>query len=243
MDFAENLLSSRRGTILIGVGAAVLAAILLVVYLNRYRASVKGAGEPATVLVAKSLIQKGAPGNIIGTTHQFQVASIPKDQLKNGAITDPDSLRGLVASHDIYPGQQLTLAEFAPAAPGSLQTSLVKRDRAISIPFDASHGLVGQISPGDHVDVYVGFNQPGPGGTQPVLKQLMENVLVLGTPGIGASNGNIILRARGVQAAALAYAADNGTLWLVLRPASGARPVRPGLMTAQRLLIGVRPVK
>ena len=138
MEFADNLLSSRRGMILVGAGAAVLAAILLVVYLNRSRASLKGSGEPATVLVAKNLIQKGAPGNIIGSTHQFQVASIPKSQLKDGALTDPDALRGLVTTENIYPGQQLTLDDFTPTVPGSLQSNLTKGDRAISIPFDAS---------------------------------------------------------------------------------------------------------
>ena len=243
MDFAENLFSSRRGTILVGVGAAVLAAILLIVYLNRYRASLKSSGEPATVLVAKSLIQKGSPGNIIGNTHQFQVASIPNHELKSGALTDPSTLRGLVAAEDIYPGQQLTLAEFTPTVVGSLQTNLAKGDRAISIPFDDSHGLIGQISPGDHVDVYVGLNQQGPGGAVPVIKKLIGDALVLGTPGAGASGGNIVLRAQGPEAAELAFASDNGKLWLVLRPASGARPVNPGLVTAGRLLLGVRPVR
>ena len=229
--------------ILVGAGAAILAAVLLVVYLNRYRASLKGSAEPATVLVAKSLIQKGAPGNLIGSTHQFQVASIPKDQLKDGALTDPDALHGLVAAENIYPGQQLTLAEFTPTVPGSLQSNLTKRDRAISIPLDASHGMVGQISPGDHVDVYVGLNQAGLGGSVPIIKRLIDNALVLGTPGAGASSGNVVLRAKGPQAAELAFAADNGKLWLVLRPASGARPVNPGLVTAGRLLLVVRPVR
>ena len=243
MEFADNLLSSRRGMILVGAGAAILAAVLLVVYLNRYRASLKGSGEPATVLVAKSLIQKGAQGNIIGSTHQFQVASIPKDQLKNGALTDPDALRGLVAAENIYPGQQLTLADFTPTAPGSLQSNLTKRYRAISVPLDASHGMIGQINPGDHVDVYVGLNAQGVGGAVPVIKKLIDSALVLGTPGAGASSGNVVLRAKGPQAAELAFVADNGKIWLVLRPASGARPVNPGFVTAGRILLGVRPVR
>ena len=103
--------------------------------------------------------------------------------------------------------------------------------------------MVGQISPGDHVDVYVGLNEAGPGGSVPVIKRLIDNALVLGTPGAGASGGNIVLRGQGPQAAELAFAADNGKLWLVLRPASGARPVNPGLVTAGRLLLGVRPVR
>ena len=243
MDFAENLLSSRRGTLLIGAAAAVLAAILLIVYLNRYRSSLNSSNATVAVLVAKNAIQKGAPGSLIATNRQFQVRDIRRKDLESGAITDPGTLRGLVAVHDIYPSQQFTIADFQAAAPGSLQTNLTKRDRAISIPFDASHGLVGEISPGDHVDVYVGLNQAGPGGSVPVITRLIDNALVLGTPGAGASNGNVILRAQGAQAAELAYAADNGKLWLVLRPASGARPVNPGLVTAGRLLLGVRPVR
>jgi Flp pilus assembly protein CpaB len=243
VDFAENILSSRRGTIFIGVGAAVLAAVVLLLYLNRYRSSLNESSQSMSVLVAKNLIEKGAPGNIIGTHREFQVGTIPKDQLQSGALTDPSALRGLVATHDIYPGQQLTAADFAPVVPGSIQTSLSRNDRAISIPFDSSHGLMGQLAPGDHVDVYVGLNQQGPGGAVPVLKSLIDNALVLGTPGAGASGGDVILRARGAQAAALAFAADYGKLWLVLRPASGARPVNPGLVTAGRLLLGVRPVK
>jgi hypothetical protein len=41
----------------------------------------------------------------------------------------------------------------------------------------------------------------------------------------------------------MAWTADNGKIWLVLRPASGAKPVRPGLVNLQGVLIGSRPVK
>jgi Flp pilus assembly protein CpaB len=243
MEFAENLLSSRRGTILLGAGAALLAAILLLVYLSRYRASLKASDQVTRVLVAKDPIQKGAPGNIIAKRHQFTVESIPTKSLRDGAITDSSTLAGLVAAHDIYENQQLTTADFVAAAPGTLQTNLVGRDRAISLPIDSAHGMVGQIGPGDRVDVYVGLEQAGPGGTVPVLKQLAQDLLVLRTPSSGAGDGNVVLRAKGAQAAALAFSADNGKLWLVLRPASGAKPVKPGLVTVQRLLLGVRPVR
>jgi Flp pilus assembly protein CpaB len=243
MDFAENLLSSRRATILIGVGAAFLAAILLIVYLNRYRASLKGTDATVSVLVAKNLIHKGAPGNIIATNRMFQVESIPKADIRTGAITDPTTLRGLVATQDIYANQQLTAADFAPVIPGSLQTYLSGTDRAITIPFDASHGMTAQLQPGDRIDIFVALQMQGPGGTQPVLKLLMQNALVLRTPASGAGGGNIVLRANGRQAGALAFAADNGKLWVVLRPASGAKASSPGLVTVQRLLLGARPVR
>jgi Flp pilus assembly protein CpaB len=237
VDLAENLLSSRRGTILIGAGAALLAAILLIVYLNRYRSSLKGSAEATPVLVAKKFIQKGAQGNLIGSQRQYQVASVPKKDILDGALTDPRSLRGLVATQDIYQGQQLTMADFAPTAADSLQSKLTGTARAIQLPFDASHGMMGQISPGDHVDVYAELANQGPGGSLYSITQLMEDALVLRTPASGAAEGTVVLRGVGLKTPQLAYAADSGKIWLVLRPASGAKPVRPGLVTLQRLLL------
>ena len=52
MEWAENLLSTRRGTLLIGGGAALLAAIVLIVYLKNYRSSVNGSNATLSVLVA-----------------------------------------------------------------------------------------------------------------------------------------------------------------------------------------------
>jgi Flp pilus assembly protein CpaB len=242
MEWAENLLSTRRGTLLFGGAAALLAAILLIVYLKNYRSSVSGSNATVSVLVARNLIQKGAPGNIVASTRQYQVAPIHKTQLEIGAISDSSTLRGLVATHDIFPGQQLTLSDFVAAAPDALQTQLTGRFRAIQVPFDSPHGMVNQIQAGDHVDVYMFENVAGPGGTQNWLKQLMQNALVMRTPTTGAASGTVVLRGTAVQAAQMAFVADTGKLWLVLRPASGAKPVKPGLITVERLLLGARAV-
>jgi len=179
VEIAQNLFTTRRGSFFMGGAAAVLAAIVLVAYLHSYRNSVNSSSAPATVLVARNLIQKGTPGDFIGTNRQFQVASVPKKELQGGALTDPAALSGRVAVADIYPGQQLTAASFAYAAPGSLQTKLTGADRAITLTVDASHGMIGQIAAGDHIDVFIGFNVQGAGGTQPVIKLLMADVLVL----------------------------------------------------------------
>ena len=239
MEWVENALSTRRGTLLIGGSAALLAAIVLIVYLKNYRSNVDSANASISVLVARNLIQKGAPGNLVATGQEYAVREIPQKQLLTGAITDPGTLRGLVATHDIYPSQQLTLADFAPLAAGSLQANLTGNQRAIAVPIDPAHGLTGQVVPGDHVDVFVGLNQTGAGGARPVIKLMMDNALVLGT---GVPAGTVLLRASGRQTAALAYAADNGKLWLVLRPASGAKPQKGSLMDLSSLL-ALKPVQ
>src|SRR6266536_862187 len=89
----SRLLKTRQGTIAIGVAAAVLAAILLLVYLSHYRSSVNGSTQPQTVLVAKRLIPKSTTGASFAENNLFDVTTVPKDQLKLGAISDPALLR------------------------------------------------------------------------------------------------------------------------------------------------------
>jgi pilus assembly protein CpaB len=242
VEIAQNMFTTRRGSLLVGAAAAVLAGIILLAYLHSYRNSVNSASAPVSVLVAKNLIQKGTPGDIIGTSSQFQVASVPKGQLQVGALTDPAALSGRVAVTDIYPGQQLTAGYFAFAPPGTLQTKISGSDRAISIQIDAQHGMGGSIGAGDHIDIFVGVNRIGPSGSQPVIKLLMADVTVLRAP-LGTGAGLYTLKATGRQAAVLAYASDNGRLWFVLRPASGAKTVNPGFVSAQTLLLGLKPVR
>ncbi len=105
--------NSRNWTLALGIGAALLAAILLVVYLNRYRSSVNAENAATPVLVAKNLIPKGTSGTIIAKQELFQVASLPKNDLKVGAISDPAFLNGRVAATDIFPGQQITTADLS----------------------------------------------------------------------------------------------------------------------------------
>ena len=246
-----KLFTTRGGALVVGGLAAGLAAILLLVYLHQYRNSLESGSQPMTVLVAKSLIPKGTSGTLVGQKDLFQVTSVPKDQLKDGAISDPSAVKGRVAVGDIFPGQQLTAADFSVATTTALPTQITGKQRAISIPVDSNHGLIGQVASGDRVDVYVGFNAEQGGAAQPVLKLMAANVLVLQAPavaggGVGsnnASSGNAVLRVTTKQAAKFAFAADNGHLWLVLRPQVDARPTPPDLVTVATLLAGTAPLK
>lgn len=237
VDIAHNLFSTRRGSIIVGLGAAAIAAIVVFVYLHNYRNSLNSAAAPASVLVAKNLIPKGTPGDVIGQSGQFQVASIPHKQLQIGALTDPAALNGRIALADIYPGQQLTAAAFAIAPVDALQNKITATDRAINVSIDPQHGMVGQIGAGDRIDVFVGLNVQG----KPVIRLLMSNVLVLRAPYAGS--GMYTLRVPEKQAAWLAFASDNGRLWFVLRPPTGAKVQFPGLVEAQTLLAGYKAVK
>jgi Flp pilus assembly protein CpaB len=242
VEIAQNMFSTRRGSLIVGGAAALLAGIVLLVYLHNYRNSLNSSSATAPVLVAKQLIPKGTSGDIIATTDQFQVSEIPRSQFKTGAITDPATLTGRVALTDIYPRQQLSAADFTATPVDTLGNHITGDQRAISVPMDAAHGMVGQLGAGDHIDIFVGLNRIGAGGSQAIIKLLMADVPILRAPLAGGS-GIYTLRASTRQAAVLAYAADNGRLWFVLRPPSGARTVVPGFVSMQTLVLGLKPVR
>jgi Flp pilus assembly protein CpaB len=231
----SRLLKTRQGTVVVGVAAAVLAAILLLVYLSHYRSSVKGSTEPVTVLVAKRLIPKGTSGSSIAQQNLFVVTTIPKGQLKVGAISDPAVLQGTVTAEDVYPNQQLTTSDFTTKSVGALASQLSGKWRAISLPtLDAAHGLSPDIQAGDHVDVYAQIRS--------LEGLVMSDVLVLASPtaatGSAPASGNYILRIPTSRAAKFAWIGENGKYWLVLRPASKALPSSAAVAPSANLFGG-----
>jgi Flp pilus assembly protein CpaB len=229
--------TSRGWTLAFGIGAALLAAILLVVYLNRYRSSVNSESAPTPVLVAKQLIPRGASGTIIAKQELFQVATLPKNDLKVGAISDPAYLNGRVAAADIFPGQQITTADLSAGLTDAIPTQLSGKQRAVAIPVSGARGLVGYVASGDRVDIY--YETGGNDGT--VLGLLAPNTLVMRAP--AAEGQAAILRADAGMAQKLALAADTGTLWFLLRPAGDAKNAPKKSITSAQLLAEINGQK
>ena len=95
-----------------------------------------------------------------------------------------------------------------------------------------------------------GFNSASSttGQGRPQLRTLIRDVLVLKTPNGGTSSGanntqNLTVRVTAGQAAQLAFAADNGKVWFILRPPAGARDNRPSAVTLDSLLAGTPTIE
>jgi Flp pilus assembly protein CpaB len=224
--------STRRGTFAVALIATVIAAAILLVAASRYRHSVVATTKPATVLVATRLIEQGTSGATIGVGRYFRPEKILSKQVSQGAFADTAQLHGRIADTDIYPGQQLTAADFVGG--GEIASRLAPAQRAISIPLTTSHGLVGDIHTGDRVDVYVTFPSRA-NGLPPALRLVAPNIVVLkagessSQGGIGASadsataTANVVLEVGSHQAAEIALGVDVGKVWLVQRPSDGTR--------------------
>jgi Flp pilus assembly protein CpaB len=225
----ENIMSSklfttRQGTVLLGVIAAVIAAIALLVYLNHYRNSV--VKPPVKVLVARQVIQQGTSGDVIRNSNSgyYVVSNIPEKQVDTGAIVNPATLAGQAAIVDIGRGQQLTAADFGPAT--GVSNLLGDNQRAVVVPLGSPQEVGGQIGTGSHVDVWVVLTnvQGANGVSKPTVKLLYQDMYVL-----GISGGNVTFRATPTQAGTLIYASTNASIWLTLRPTLGTTPKAPSI--------------
>jgi Flp pilus assembly protein CpaB len=234
--------STRRGTLAIALVATLVAGGILVFALHRYRQSVETANKPASVLVTNRFIPKGTSGAAIGVGEYFRTKKMLAKQVAQGALASSAALHGQVAAVDIYPGQQLTAADFVSG--GRFYSKLPRNQRAVSVPVDTSHGLIGDISTGDRADVYVSF--PREANAPAYLRLIAPNVVVLeaghapkGTLGANTATAtsNVTLEVNAHQAAELAFSADNGKVWLVLRPADGSSP-RSELVSELSILAG-----
>jgi Flp pilus assembly protein CpaB len=211
--------SSRGWAIALGLGAIVLATILLIVYLDRYRARVSGNNAPTPVLVAKRTIQAGTPGSIVASQLMYAPTTLPKKEVEEGAIADPQFLTGRAAAADIFPGQQLTAADFAASTSTTVDSQITGTQRALSISIDAIHGSTAQLKAGDDVDIYIDYVRPG--SSESVITLFRPAVKILMVP--GSSGGNLMLRVDTRDAADFAYAIDHTRMWFILRPAAGAK--------------------
>lgn len=254
MQLASKLISTKRGMILVAAAAALLAGMLILIYLNGYRSSVKAEGAPVTVLIAQQNIPRGTSGTAIAANGLFKTTTMRESQLREGAFSDPVNLNGKAATHDIYKGSQLTATDFS-ASEQALSSDLTGTTRLIGVPLDSAHGLIGEVEAGNHVDVFAGFNviplnadgTPIAGAqTRPVLKRIITDVPVVRvaskTGGLGSSTTKVILRLTDKQAADLAFSSDNGKVWLTLRPGAGAQSSPPNIVTLETVLFGVPPI-
>jgi Flp pilus assembly protein CpaB len=210
----------RRGAILIAIIAALAAGILIYVFVQRYKTSVTPTTPPiSTVIVAKQFIPRGTPISVVEQANGTQSITVKSTSLVPSAVTNPAEIAGQVAAQNIAPGEQLTTADFTVGTV-SLSQYLTGHMRALQVPLDATHGLSGYVAVGDHVDLASNIGPLAGTHTHPGLGILATNVLVLAAP-----SGSLVFGVPAGVAQQVAYASDNGKIWVFMRPPSINTPV------------------
>jgi Flp pilus assembly protein CpaB len=219
----DKVTTTRGGAIAVGVAVAVVAAILLLVYVTQYKSSVDSTAAAVPVLQAKSVIPKGTPGATVATKQLYVSTSVPADKAQPNAIGDPAALAGRTAVSTIYPGTQLTLDNFTAVASGAVNAQIVGPQRGVSMTIDPLHGSLANIVAGDHVDVYTEVTRDG----RLVIQLFRSDITVLQAP--GAAGGTVVLEVNARDAADMLFAAMHTTLYFVIRPVSGGTPTPKSL--------------
>ena len=236
---------SRRRVVSAVVAAllAIVAAFILVNYVNGADQRARSALDPVPVLVVVAPVAKGTAATALG--NEVQVKQIPKSAIAEGAVGSVADLGNRVAAVDLVPGEQVLSSRFVDAA--SLQSvSIPKGMQEVSILLTSKRVYGGNPQAGDHVGVFLTSGD----STKLVFNDVLITRVAGGgtTPpasgGVGSgSSANQAGTAQDVnvmvtfaltthQAEQIVWTAEHGTIWLSLQNkdtnTSGSIAVTPG---------------
>jgi len=206
---AGSALTNGRTPMLIAIASAVLAGLLIYLFVSHYRKTTVLAPSNVTVFVARSYIPRGTPQSTVAAGGMLKPVSVPTTQAVAGAITDPSAITGQVSTAPITAGQQITASDFTTGNV-TIGAYLKGNERAVAFSLDTEHGLTSYVVAGSTVDIM------GLDGDK--AEMLAQNVSVIANAG-----GNVVLRVSDKQALQLTSATGVSSLWLTLRPAAGAK--------------------
>lgn len=169
----------------VAVAAGLFAAFLMYSYSQEKKSQYdKEFGEKTVVYVAKNLIQE------LQTIDDqlIEAKEIPKSFVQPGAVTNPETIIGQIASAPIQKGEQLLynkLLQPGPETGIAMQVSPSKR--AITIPVDETRGVAKLIRPGDRVDLIVAIDSGRGAQAKRDVVTMLSDIPVLAT-GINVVN-------------------------------------------------------
>jgi Flp pilus assembly protein CpaB len=239
---------SKLRSLALPLGLAALAAILVGIYVTSFRNSVTNGAGLVKVLVASRDIPAGTNGSSVASGGYVKTQTVPKRALVPGWVASAGPLTSLVASGQIYKGEQLTLRQFKPAAQGGIFAKFSGNERVLTVPGEPRQVLAGTVSAGDRVDVVVNVHYHTGGLARGTTRVAIRNALVLKAPDldpskIGVAEGSsITLAMTDNESQTMLWALRNGTWFLALRPTAHPRNSRPSLETVYSLLARGLPV-
>ncbi|MHC1711621.1 MAG: Flp pilus assembly protein CpaB [Solidesulfovibrio sp.] len=171
---------SKSRLILISLGVALFALLLVYSYIYKKEKELLSLATPVRVVVAAKDIPEGV---LLDETFVEEV-EIPKKFVQPGALTQVTEVLDRVTAVPLLKGAQVLDSFFKPAADEGVARKIPADKRAYSIAVTDVTAVAGLVRPGDFVDVLVtaqtGSVQQGrsvPEGS--IARVLLQNVLVL----------------------------------------------------------------
>lgn len=192
-------MTERVRNIVIAVVLAGTAALLTGLYVTSYQRRVQQGQENATVFVAARAIPAGTSGADAIAKGMIASKVVTKNAVVPGAVTSTGQVRDLVATEQLFAGEQITNNRFSESSVTGIQGELKGTMRAYQLQGDPNQLLAGTLRKGDRVDLVATFrytirnaaaangNDVKYGATRTVLR----NLLVLRPPIAATSSSSV----------------------------------------------------
>lgn len=223
-----------KSRLLAGAAAVVLAlvgAILVVSYAKGADQRAVQNLEPVPVLVVQTAIPAGTPAESMSAS--LTVEQLPAAAVAGSALTSLADSTGKVAAVDLIPGEQLVAERLIAPEDVAAQgvTKVPAGLQEVSFEIEPKRVLGGNITPGDHVGVFLTFDsgadkaKPEDSTTQlTVRKVLVTRVQRTPQPAEQAADAipsgllMLTVAVNDVDAGKIVFASEFGRLWLTKEP-------------------------
>jgi pilus assembly protein CpaB len=238
---------SRGLVVAIAVVLAVAAAAAVILYTQGVKEQARSGGELTSVIVATQEIPANQSLDPLVDQGIFTEIQLPADALVEGAVTDVGELRGVTTTTPILANEQISTSRLSSAERPLNLTGVSKGHVGVAVELDAPQGGVGNIQPGDSVQVFATYqgvqvikgdlrklvNSAAAGTTSPKIDlpdftlTLIPTVRVLRiqNPSVDTETGRsdssriqVTLDLLPQDAQNLVFAQENARIWLGLLP-------------------------
>ena len=187
-------MTERARNIVIAVALAGVAALLTGLYVTSYQRHVQRGEEHVTVFVAARPIPAGTSGADAISRGMVTHKLVTRNAVVPGAISNTDQINGLVATQQIYEGEQITKLRFSESAVTGIHGELSGTLRAFQIQGDGNELLAGTLRAGDHVDLVATFKYHIAGNQSDTFyatRTVLRNLKVLRAPATAETGAKI----------------------------------------------------
>jgi Flp pilus assembly protein CpaB len=235
---------SRIRSLALPLGLAVLAAVLVGVYITSFRHSVTNGAGLVKVLVASRDIPAGTEGSSVAGGGYLKAQTVPRRAVVPGSVTSGAPLTSLVTAGPIYRGEQVTLRQFKPLAQGGVFAKFSGNLRAVNVPGEPRQLLAGTVSDGDRVDLVATANYTLGSIKRSTSKVVLRNLLVLKAPDAPSSSdtqsstptSTATVAMTDKESQTMSWTMSNASWFFALRPTANPRNSRPSIDTLNSIL-------
>jgi len=149
---------SRGLVVAIAIVLAIVAAAAVILYTEQVKKDAFG-DEATQVVISTVPIPAATRLDLLLDQGAFDVVPVSNDNLVEGAITDPEQLRGLSTTAPILAREQITEARLTSGSGETSQAGVSEGHIGVALTLDGQRAGAGAIRLGDNVAVYVTFGK------------------------------------------------------------------------------------